>query len=93
MNRLSLIALCAMSTVTAAIAQTPRYNIGKVATAEEIRARDISVVPDGSGLPVGKGTVTQGRTLYQALCASCHGDRGEGVAKYPPLAGLARTPS
>jgi cytochrome c len=87
MNRLSLIALCAMSTVTAAIAQTPRYNIGKVATAEEIRARDITVVPDGSGLPVGKGTVTQGRTLYQALCASCHGDRGEGVAKYPPLAG------
>jgi cytochrome c len=90
MKGLSLTVLWILSTpVIGAIAQTqtPPYNIGRVATAEEIRARDISVAPDGSGLPVGKGAASQGGKIYQTLCANCHGDRGEGVAKYPPLVG------
>lgn len=69
------------------VAQTPRYKLGRPATAEEIRKRDISVAPDGTGLPVGHGTVKEGRDIYKVLCASCHGDRGQGVGDYPPLVG------
>jgi S-disulfanyl-L-cysteine oxidoreductase SoxD len=88
MSRNLFCALCAtMAVVTAAIAQTPHYNVGRVARPEEIRKRDISVAPDGSGLPAGHGTVAQGRYLYQMLCANCHGDRGQGIGPYPALVG------
>ena len=76
-----------MALVTVAIAQTPHYKVGRVATSDEIRKRDISVAPDGSGLPVGHGTVAQGRHVYQMLCASCHGDKGQGMRPYPALVG------
>jgi hypothetical protein len=84
--RLSILR-AAIAVVTAAVAQTPSYKPRRPATAEEIRKRDISVAPDGSGLPVGHGTVTQGRHDYQMLCANCHGDRGQGVTQYPALVG------
>lgn len=88
MNKARLFILCAaIAVVTAAVAQTPSYKLGRPATAEEIRKRDISVAPDGSGLPVGHGTVTQGRHDYQMLCANCHGDHGQGVTQYPALVG------
>lgn len=88
MNRSWLWGLCAtMALVTTAIAQTPRYNVGRVATADEVRNRDISVAPDGKGLPAGHGTVAQGKQVYQMLCATCHGDRAQGVGPYPALAG------
>lgn len=76
-----------MALATAALAQSTRYNVGRVATPEEIRRRDISVAPDGSGLPVGHGTVQQGRSVYQTVCANCHGDRGQGIGPYPALVG------
>ena len=88
MNRARLFVLCAtIAAVTASVAQAQDYKLGRPATAEEIRKRDISVAPDGSGLPVGHGTVTQGRHDYQMLCANCHGDRGEGMLQYPALVG------
>jgi hypothetical protein len=88
MNKIKLFALCAMiAVVTGATAQAPQYKLGRPATPEEIRERDISVAPDGSGLPTGHGTVDQGRRLYQTLCANCHGDQGQGVVPYPALVG------
>jgi cytochrome c len=35
-------------------------------------------MPDGTGLPVGEGTVDTGATVYTEHCASCHGPEGEG---------------
>jgi S-disulfanyl-L-cysteine oxidoreductase SoxD len=88
MNKARLLILCgAIAVVTAAFAQSPSYKLGRPATAEEIRERDISVAPDGTGLPVGRGTVEQGQRDYQRLCANCHGDRGEGMLQYPALVG------
>lgn len=64
---------------TVPAAQTPaRFGLGRPATAEEIRARDIDVMPDGRGLPPGRGTASDGATVYAAKCASCHGPKGEG---------------
>jgi mono/diheme cytochrome c family protein len=63
------------------------YNVGRSATADEIRAAGISVPPDGTGLPAGSGTAVEGRLVYQSTCAGCHGSKGEGSAAYPALVG------
>jgi len=43
---------------TGTLGQSQQYKLGRPATPEEIRELDISVAPDGSGLPKGSGTVT-----------------------------------
>jgi cytochrome c len=68
-----LIAFCA----AAAAAQQP-LGIGRAATTDEIKKIDIDVMPDGRGLPDGKGTVAEGAKIYAAKCASCHGATGQG---------------
>lgn len=55
-----------------------RLGIGRGATPEEIRTLDIDVMPDGTGLPDGRGTVAEGAATYAAKCAFCHGKNGEG---------------
>lgn len=52
--------------------------MGRPARAEELRQRDITTLPNGAGLPDGKGTATQGEAVYRDKCASCHGLNGEG---------------
>ena len=61
--------------------------LGREATPEEIAAWDIDVRPDGQGLPAGKGTVAKGEEIFQAQCAACHGEFGEGKDRWPALAG------
>ena len=34
--------------------------------------------PDGRGLPPGRGSAAQGRSIYRGRCAKCHGPDGEG---------------
>ena len=60
---------------------------GRPATPNEIKAWDIDVLPDGSGLPEGEGSVGLGDELYEAQCAVCHGDFGAGGQGYPQLTG------
>ena len=65
--------------------------LGRTALPEEIKAWDTDVRPDGQGLPPGKGTVKQGDEIFQAQCAACHGEFGQGVGRWPVLAGGAGT--
>ncbi|HSB34254.1 MAG TPA: cytochrome c [Nitrospirota bacterium] len=51
-------------------------NLGQEVKSEEIAAWDISIPPDGSGLPPGSGTAAEGEAVYNAKCASCHGAEG-----------------
>ena len=61
-------------------------NLGREVKPEEIAAWNITVQPDGSGLPPGSGTAAEGEAVYNAKCAGCHGARGmEGPAD--PLVG------
>jgi S-disulfanyl-L-cysteine oxidoreductase SoxD len=53
-------------------------NLGTVATPEDIAAWDISIGPDGIGLPAGTGTPRQGEAVYVAKCVACHGEKGAG---------------
>src|SRR6476660_8277983 len=63
---------------TPALAQAPSFsNVGRAATKEEIQAWDIAVAPDGKGLPPGQGTAKEGATIFEAKCASCHGQAAE----------------
>jgi cytochrome c len=67
-------------------AQLPTYGLGRAPTAEEIKAWDVTIPPDGKGLPPGSGTAAQGEPIYARRCASCHGERGENP-KYDRLVG------
>ena len=61
--------------------------LGRPATKNEVLAWDIDIRPDGSGLPIGSGSVLVGEEVYTDNCASCHGDFGEGIDRWPELAG------
>ena len=56
--------------------QTP--DLGRPATQAEIAGWDISIPPDGRGLPRGRGTSAEGAAVYTAKCQACHGERGAG---------------
>ena len=63
----------------AAAAQAPaRFGIGRQATPQEIAAIDIDIMPDGRGLPPGRGTSADGAAIYATKCAQCHGKTGPG---------------
>jgi S-disulfanyl-L-cysteine oxidoreductase SoxD len=83
-----VLALCAL--VAAAGRQAGRgrpHDIGAAAPETSRAAPDITVFPDGRGLPDGRGTVVEGRAVYAARCAACHGARGEGTSSSPRLVG------
>lgn len=54
-----------------------RLGLGRAASPAEIAALDIDIMPDGSGLPAGGGTVARGAQVYDERCFVCHGDKGE----------------
>ncbi|MEL6681231.1 MAG: c-type cytochrome [Pseudomonadota bacterium] len=61
--------------------------LGRPAHVDEIAAWDVDVLPDGRGLPPGRGDVWTGEEVFVEQCASCHGDFAEGVGNWPVLAG------
>jgi mono/diheme cytochrome c family protein len=78
----------ALVSATAVMAQTPSYsNIGRAPTKEEIQAWDISVGPDGKGLPPGSGSAKDGAPIFAVKCAVCHGPNGEGAKIGPRVVG------
>src|SRR5262245_53823961 len=54
-------------------------NLGKPISEEDLAAWDISIGPDGAGLPSGSGTVKQGEAVFTAKCQACHGEKGVGT--------------
>lgn len=75
-SRLLALALALVAGCGLALAQTP--DLGRVATPEDLAAWDISIGPDGAGLPPGSGTPRQGEAVYVAKCLACHGEKGAG---------------
>jgi len=52
--------------------------LGVPATPEQIAGWDVSIGPDGEGLPPGSGTAAAGKAVYEAKCLACHGAEGAG---------------
>ena len=59
---------------SAALAQAPQF--GQPIAPADIAAWDISIGPDGVGLPPGRGTAIEGEAIYVAKCQACHGEKG-----------------
>jgi cytochrome c len=71
------LAVCAAMFVTApTLAQAPQF--GQAIAPADIAPWDISIGPDGAGLPPGRGTATEGEAVYAAKCQACHGEKGAG---------------
>ena len=66
---------------------TKGVSFGRAPTANEIKAWDVDALPDGTGLPEGKGSVEEGDELFEAQCTVCHGEFGGGGKGYPQLTG------
>ncbi len=63
------------------------YGYGTLPSPQQIAAWSIAILPDGTGLPPGSGSVTQGASVFASQCAQCHGTFGEGLGRYPKLVG------
>src|SRR5258705_5392784 len=86
-KKLLLSALC-IAACAILHAQTKPGGLGRPATADELKQREITVLSTGAGLPDGNGTAAQGEAVYRDKCASCHGPNGEGnMPQGPPLVG------
>jgi mono/diheme cytochrome c family protein len=72
-------AAIALSASVSLRAQGPTYRLGTTPSAEEIKARDTAVSPQGKELPPGSGTVEQGAAVYAQKCQACHGPNGTGT--------------
>jgi mono/diheme cytochrome c family protein len=89
MSRLASFAallLVALIAPTQAQNSARNFDIGHIATPEQIAGWDIDVRPDGQGAPPGHGSVKTGEKVYLEKCAACHGEFGESAGRWPQLA-------
>ena len=100
-SRLSLLAITAAVTASFAaaslpvLAQVPTQKqeskpwsqLGRKATPAEVKAWDIDVRADFTGLPAGSGSAKLGMDVWEDKCASCHGVFGESNEVFTPVVG------
>jgi S-disulfanyl-L-cysteine oxidoreductase SoxD len=78
---LAVIALVAVGCSRATVMERANLEapkLGQPVTAAQIAPWDISVGPDGAGLPPGSGTPARGAIVYEQKCQACHGLKGAG---------------
>jgi mono/diheme cytochrome c family protein len=79
-DRMTLPAMAAAMMLTlatpAAAADAPAF--GQPIAPGDLSSWDISIGPDGAGLPPGRGTAAQGEAVFVAKCQACHGEKGAG---------------
>ena len=86
--KMSIAALAALLSAVRAGAEGP--NLGQPISEADVAPWDLTIMPDGTGLPPGSGTPEQGRQLFATYCAVCHGENAKGgiveglVAENPP---------
>jgi len=85
-NQIALAAALLLTASAASAADAPRF--GQPITAADIAPWDISIPPDGTGLPPGSGTAAQGEKVYaERGCGACHGEKGAGGMSGPLVGG------
>jgi cytochrome c len=70
--------LLALSVTAAQAGDTP--HLGKPISEADIKAWDITILPDGTNLPPGQGTAAEGAKLFiEKGCIACHGEGAKGA--------------
>lgn len=62
--------------IQAAAQQGP--GLGQPISNDDLAPWDISIQPNGAGLPAGSGNAATGAEIYAAKCIACHGEKGAG---------------
>jgi S-disulfanyl-L-cysteine oxidoreductase SoxD len=70
--------MCALLLAAAPAWCAEAAQFGQPVTPADIAPWDISIGPDGAGLPPGSGTATEGEAVFAAKCQACHGAKGAG---------------
>ncbi|MEA2775468.1 MAG: S-disulfanyl-L-cysteine oxidoreductase SoxD [Acetobacteraceae bacterium] len=88
MRKLKTFAAAAAFAGCAAAAPAETPNLGTPISPADVAPWDISIQPDGSGLPPGSGNYADGAKIFAAKCALCHGADGKGApVSATPLVG------
>ena len=89
--KLALVAAAAVAGLAGgAPAGEPRPNVGygQPISEADLAAWNIDIrTSDGKGLPAGKGSVAQGKEVYEAKCLACHGEDAKGGPVYATMVG------
>jgi S-disulfanyl-L-cysteine oxidoreductase SoxD len=67
-----------LAVVWASNAATDGPRLGEPLDPAAIDSLDLTVLPDGTGLPADRGTVAEGEAIYAHHCMACHGPGGRG---------------
>jgi len=87
MSTLNRLAICiALAVAGTAVAHAQQF--GKAIAPADIAPWDISIGPDGAGLPPGRGTPAQGAVVYETKCQACHGEKAAGGPNDPLVGGM-----
>ncbi len=79
---------CATQQSAPAQAARPDVKLGKPISAADLAAWDIDIrTSDGRGLPAGRGSVAEGKAIYDAQCIACHGADAKGGPVYGTMVG------
>lgn len=66
----------------------PSPKLGQPVTEAQLAKWNIDVrTPDGLGLPPGRGSVADGKKVYDAKCLACHGEGAKGGAVFGTMVG------
>jgi S-disulfanyl-L-cysteine oxidoreductase SoxD len=80
MGGITILFLLTTTQLTFAADNSTSPKLGKSITETEIKNTNLSIYPNGQGLPAGRGNAQQGKPLFEKYCASCHGDKGIGAS-------------
>jgi S-disulfanyl-L-cysteine oxidoreductase SoxD len=75
-TRSTVLVAAALILATSAAAETP--GLGQSIKEADLALWDISIGPDGVGLPPGSGTAAHGKAVYEQKCELCHGKEASG---------------
>jgi cytochrome c len=75
-KHLAIVVALALGGGSALAADQP--GLGKPVSETDLALWDISIGPDGKGLPPGGGTPAQGAAIFAQKCEGCHGKDGQG---------------
>jgi S-disulfanyl-L-cysteine oxidoreductase SoxD len=73
-----LFAMAFLLAATGGLSKAETPHLGTPLGEAAIAGWDISILPDGTGLPKGSGAPAQGAPIFAEKCAACHGDNGKG---------------